>query len=342
MNLITKSAFTFLLFISCIIYASPSDDEFDNALSSLGAFQSSQARQAIQILLQADQSTLKKIHKALAEVSAEENKISDYQSEAFYKIAAKKIQLVMVLGLIGDQKSIKPLIDADKISLPEHMVHQQIFSSLAQIGPSEEIYLYAKKVLNTEGVSIIHQRSAFVPLIMNLNPELSSIVTKYLANNTSTDIKDMAIFLGAKLGLKDLIMPHIKSWLAKPLRDVGDYYVLLALAEIVSPDEFVKSVKYKALSQNFVSLAKKYNDFKYAKTKDDKNNQVSVLLSSSAFELRLLALEYLLKNKRLDLLERNQVVTKDQNNNWTVPYKYAAEMRMLGYKIKSNGDIATI
>src|SRR5690606_23235805 len=124
----------------------------------------------------------------------------------------------------------------------------------------------------------------------------------YAAESATLYLRDRAILLGARLGLKDSMLPLIEKWLRDPVGDYGDYNVLLALAELVPPTEFESKVAGVSIDTFYKNSATRYNRFKWADT-NTRSTMLDTMIGSRFHEELLLALSHLLEHGSNELLK---------------------------------------
>ena len=146
-----------------------------------------------------------------------------------------------------------------------------------------------------------------------------ALATRVASWPLESKIKGRAVLLAARLGVKEPILAEIKSVLQRtdlpaeiryPPYELGLH--LSALAELLPPDDYKSFTADAKLLQNerfgsVVQAAQERNQFWWAEP-EEKDELVFKLFATDDCANDILALHYMLKNKRIDFLQRAGLV----------------------------------
>jgi|SRR5690606_21323582 len=311
-------------------------DEIQSSIQQLGTFSSQASQNAGVLLIDAGSDALSLLHAELRSVTATEKGTTDFTTESAERTATQKVQLLNILGEIGEFASATEIVASLRETPADHMAQIEGFAALAKLGPAQITMNYAQEVLNAPSAGIIQKRAAFTPLLLYPQPSMTTLVETFAAASAPVDVRDVAILLGARLGLKNAMLPLIEAWLAAPLGDYGDYNVLIALAELVPPVEFATKVAGISVSPAFVASATRYNRFKWSNAAT-RASMVDTMFQVQFHEELLLALSHLLEQGNSQLLKEMGVLYTAPNQPLALNPTYKPFIQMLGYRYDGQG-----
>jgi HEAT repeat protein len=272
---------------------------------------SSKAREAGQRLVERGIGALGHIHHAL------ENPVSFQQ----------QMQLITVLGEIGDPDSVEIIIETTKKSKSRYL-YQNSLLALAKFEQQKETIDFVNKQLVNVNYDPLVQRSALTYYAQQPHQDAFNWVKKYNQSNTSHDVRYAALYLGGMLG-DTSIKDDILSILQNKQKNTREYYLLLGLSEITSLDEFNQLLEQLELDPNNKIKAQKYAEFR--KSPQDKQAELAQeLLEKGDSTLKRAAVNYLVKTKNADALENHWKQSNGLVRN---------SVKRAGYTIDSTDDM---
>ncbi|MFK5947220.1 MAG: hypothetical protein QM500_00430 [Methylococcales bacterium] len=243
------------------------------------------AQQAGQRLVERGVSALGHIHQAL------ENPQSFPQ----------QMQLITVLGEIGDSDSVNLIIDIAEHSNSQY-VYQNALLALPKFEQQDGTIEFVNKQLANEKQHPLIQRSALTYYSQQPHPDAHQWVTKYNQPNTSPEVRYAALYLGGMLG-DESVKQDIIDLLQNKQKNAREYYLLLGLAEITQLDEFLQLLEQLDLDSSNKEKAKKYAEFR--KSPADKQAALAEeLLAKGDSTLKRAAANYLVKTKNANALAK--------------------------------------
>jgi len=243
------------------------------------------AQQAGQRLVERGVSALGYIHQAL------ENP----------KSFPQQMQLITVLGEIGDSESVELIIDTAEHSNSQY-VYQNALLSLPKFAQQDETIEFVNKQLANEKQHPLIQRSALTYYSQQPHQDAYQWVKKYNQPSTSPDVRYAALYLGGMLG-DESVKQDIIDLLQNKQKNSREYYLLLGLAEITPLDKFLKLLESLELDSSNKDKATKYAEFR--KSPADKQAALAEeLLKKGDSTLKRAAANYLVKTKNANALAK--------------------------------------
>jgi len=242
-----------------------------------------QAQQAGQRLVERGINALESIHQAL-------------QNPQNFQ---QKMQLITVLGEIGESDSVDVILQATKKSDNQYL-YQNALLALPKFEQQNKIIAFVNRQLANKQQSSLAVRSALNYYISKPQPDALQWVKQYNQPDTRDDVRYVALYLGGILG-DESIKQDIINLLQNRQALTREYYLLLGLAEITSLDEFTR-----LLSQLDIDLSNREKAIKYAtfrKSPADKQSELAEeFLKGADSTLRRAAVNHLVKTKNADVL----------------------------------------
>jgi len=210
-----------------------------------------------------------------------------------------KYKLISMLGVIGDQSSIKPVLKT--LLADPDLVHKVAFLSLSHMPVTDEAFSFVEKQLINSKSNKVKQ-SALVYFAQEKESRAKKWIDQY-SDTADPGLRLAALYLAARLRdqrAKDSIITLLMD---NP--DRSDQGLLLrSLAELVSPDEFQETIKKSEINPT----SKEYyealwlSEYRNA-TSTEKAEAARKLLQSEYLWDRREAVQYLIGQNRADILE---------------------------------------
>ncbi len=210
-----------------------------------------------------------------------------------------KYKLISMLGVIGDQSSIQPVLKT--LLADPDLVHKVAFLSLSHMPVTDEAFSFVEKQLINSNSNKVKQ-SALVYFAQEKESRAKKWIDQY-SDTADPDLRLAALYLAARLHdqrAKDSIIALLMD---NP--DRSDQGLLLrSLAELVPPDEFQETIKKSEINPT----SKKYyealwlSEYRNA-TSTKKAGAARKLLQSEYLWDRREAVQYLIGQNRADILE---------------------------------------
>lgn len=247
------------------------------ALSQFGA----EAKKAAYWLIRIGLPILPQAHEALVEPAA---------------TSELKMQLMVVLGEIGDQSSMAPIIAAVKTEPANTMLVKDAFLSLARIPPAEEAIAFAQEWLEDDTTSQRQKMSALAYFASHRHRQALSWYRKFSNQDTSPPLRATALYLGAMLAEKELKGQIVEMLVNSQDRKI-DYLLWRALAEITSPEEFSQVVGQKKAEETWeLKQIDQYVRFRHSEGAEKVELAEELLAAKTPF-YSATAIGFLLANK---------------------------------------------
>jgi hypothetical protein len=250
------------------------------------------------------------------------------------------VNRVIQLSTIPTQASIDEVISLGSEGSNNKMRQQFVFTALIRIGPSVSGDTYAKNILDTGTASAINIQGALAYLSSHPEAWMAPYVATYIQPNHAGIIRSMAAYLAGRLNLinqKNNILAIMDDTTIADDR----IHAALGLSHLITGTEFNDVIDGSSMRAWDKKLIHRYNTFIWA-SNEEKDKLVSTLYQRSETFLVLTAYDYLLKNKKIDLLKRLKVINDDDNNAVITHPPMQAVVRMLGYQINGTYDAAQI
>jgi len=239
-------------------------------------------------------------------------------------LGTQQLHFVNLLGTSSSPDAIAPLIAVARSSDPRARNHQNIFRALAGHGPNSTILNYALEVLDDAESGELELRSALAYIADEENPAHKPYAQKYLQSGYSKKVRDMAAYLAGKLNATEL-KPAIQAYLDSPEDARWKLYAAFGMAHMTTIVEFATIVQNLELSSNEGEVASQYAKF-ISETDTEKEALTHDLVGSGFSPPITLALNWMLENNRIDLLEQNKLLMGETE-------------RVELYQLQANGDI---
>lgn len=211
-------------------HASPDGIRKDiQALSHFG----SEARQAGYWLVRVGPAILPYAHKALHDPASN---------------AKLKMQLMTVLGEIGDLSSTPHIIATAQTYQDNAYIYQNAFLALSKIPQTQQARAFADSLLSGNH-SALSQRSALVWYAQHRDQSASHWARKYSEPTVSEELRYAALYLAARLNLEHT-QANIKQELLFDSDRTRRRNLLRALAEVASVDDFKSIAKQSKIAQH--------------------------------------------------------------------------------------------
>jgi hypothetical protein len=208
-----------------------SQDGIRKDIQALGHF-GSEAKQARYWLVRVGAAILPYAHKALQD-PASNTKL--------------KMQLMTVLGEIGDVSSTAPIIATAQSDQDNAYVYKNAFLALSKIPQSQQARAFADSMLTGDRAAK-SQRSALVWYAQHRDPSASHWASKFSEPGVSEELRYAALYLAARLNLE-----HTQAKIKHELQNDPDMTsrrnLLRALAEVASVDDYITIAKQAGVDQ---------------------------------------------------------------------------------------------
>jgi len=210
-----------------------------------------------------------------------------------------KFKIISMLGVIGDERSVQPIL---KTMLADpSFVNKHVFLSLSHMPVTDEAFSFVEQQLINNNSNKVKQ-SALVYFAQEKESRAKKWIDRY-SDTTDPDLRLAVLYLAARLHdqrAKDSIIALLMD---NP--DRSDRGLLLrSLAELVPPEEFQETIKKSEINQT----SKKYyealwlSEYRNA-TSAEKAVAARKLLQSEYLWDRREAVRYLIGQNRVDILE---------------------------------------
>lgn len=273
------------------------------------------AQQAGQRLVERGYGALNELHAALLDPAA---------------TFPQKLQLITILGDIGEAGSVEHILDVANESPNSRYLYQNVLLALAKYEPTDEISKFVDQQLVTTSRDPLIQRSALAYYAEQPTAEATQWVTQYAAADASPDVRYAALYLGGRLGM-DSVKDDIVGLLQNKQKNTREYYLLLGLAEITTPEEFAQLIAGLQLDARNVKKVEQYNLFRNADPAQ-KDELAKALLAKGDITQKNAAVDYLIENKAADALAKNW----QQGDGFV-----RGALKRAGYEITSTDDTAS-
>jgi hypothetical protein len=213
-----------------------------------------------------------------------------------------KLKLISILGAIGDERSIQPILDAVR-SEPGN-TYKDVFLTLSQMPMTKESFDFANAQLTGKS-SVIAQRSALVYFASHRDRRALNWAKKYSLTDDADELRLAALFLLARLGEPDAKGPILQSLKRQQKR--SDLETLLrALAEVTTPDEFVSNTGDMNLNEKtkWYQTATWIAEFRNTDGKRKAVFAGRLLTSDFLWDIREAA-RYLIRKEETEILQRH-------------------------------------
>ena len=246
------------------------------------------ARQAGQRLVEWGYDALNDLHAALLDPNAS---------------FPQKMQTITVLGEIGEAGSVEHILDVANNSPNSRYLYQNTLLALAKFEQTDQVTEFVDQQLVTTSRDPLIQRTALAYYAQQPTADAEQWVNKYAAPDANPDVRYAALYLGGTLGM-DSVKQGIVDILQNKQKNTREYYLLLGLAEITTPEEFAQLIDGLELSAGNVSKVKQFNLFRKGDA-TQKHGLAKVFISKGDSTQKRAAIDYLIENQDAEALARN-------------------------------------
>jgi hypothetical protein len=257
-----------------------------------------------------------------------------------------KVQIINILGAIGDKRSIKPIIETAHQMKETAQVYKYAFLALAKMPMTEASFAFAREQLELEREPIVHA-SALIYFAIRKDQRALKWAKKYSSSDAEPRVRNAALYLSARLGDKDAVETILVSLKNETKRSEQEI-LLRSLAELTSPEEFQRLTGKLEISKD----SKHYkntlwiSEFRNA-TDDKKSVYAEKLIDSSVLWDRREGVRYLIKENQEEILRKYLLTDPRVELPFTLEAMQSpvglliiVEARKMGYRIEqTDGDI---
>ncbi|MFK5950990.1 MAG: hypothetical protein QM500_19735 [Methylococcales bacterium] len=215
----------------------------------------------------------------------------------------QKMQLITVLGEIGEAGSVEHILDVANASPNSRYLYQNSLLALAKFEQTEQITEFVDKQLTPKKGDPLIQRSALAYYAQQPAPQAAQWVKQYTVPNVYPNVRYAALYLGAKLGMES-VKAGIIELLTSGQKIAREYYLLIGLAEVTTLKEFMQIIESFKLNANNKNKAIKYAEL-IKGTKKQREQRAKELLNKGDITQKKEALDYLIENKDVETLANN-------------------------------------
>jgi len=215
----------------------------------------------------------------------------------------QRIQLITVLGEIGDASSVDVIIDAANQHVNNRYLYQNTLLSLTNFKQTDEIKKFVNQQLEEKNRDPLIQRSALAYYAKQPTDEANKWVDIYAAKGANENVRYAALYLGGVLG-RDSVKAEIFDLLQTQQNNAREYYLLLGFSHVATMEEFLALVNSTSLSSSNVKKVRDFLEFRLSST-SEKNDMSSKLLNSKNKQLKQAAINHLIDKKNADVLVTN-------------------------------------
>jgi hypothetical protein len=214
-----------------------------------------------------------------------------------------KMQLIVVLGEIGDVSSVPFIISAAQIEPVNTMVLKDAFLSLARIPQTQEATSFAQKWLAIQESSSRAKMSALVYFASHRDRQAGVWSRKFSSQGNEPPLRAAALYLGAMLGEKDII-GAIMQMLAKNQNQAIGHVLWRGLAEITNNKEFKDAMRtLQAKESEELSQIGQYVRFRNSEGQEKIGLAEELFTAKSPYYAES-AIEFLLEIKEFGILAK--------------------------------------
>ena len=217
----------------------------------------------------------------------------------------QKMQLITVLGEIGDSSSAEPIMQVAADMPDSKYLYQNTLLALSKLEPAQPVTDFVDQQLAQSDRDPLIQRTALAYYAHNPTVEASHWVDVYAAPDANPDVRYAALYLGGTLGM-DSVKDDIIGVLQNKQKNTREYYLLLGLAEITTPDEFARLTNGLELDSGNVTRVKQYNLFRKGNP-EQKDELARMLLTEGDKTRKKAAVDYLIENRDAEALKESWI-----------------------------------
>lgn len=215
----------------------------------------------------------------------------------------QKLQLMTVLGEIGDAGSVQEIIELVNGSPKNISLQEYALVALPYFEESDEISEFVNQQLEDDSHHPVIIRNALGYYAEKPNTDAKQWVRKYTAFDTREEIRFAALYLGGTLGM-DSVKSDIEILLQNKQRNTREYYLLMGFANVATMDEFNSLVSGLKLNKDNVKKVRAFLEFRLANT-EEKKKLAPGLLNSKNVQLKQAVVKHLIDEKDADGLATN-------------------------------------
>ena len=212
----------------------------------------------------------------------------------------QRMQLISVLGAIGAPGSVELLLDVADDAPNNRYLYQNTLLALTNFEQTEAIVEFVDAQLEDSNRDPLIQRTALAYHALHPTSESVKWVEQYAASGANPDVRYAALFLGGVLGMES-VKDDIIELLGSGQSIAREYYLLIGLSDITTPDEFSKLTARITLNPDNL---KKVRQLILLRTGDLEKRQetAQVLLTSGDVNQKRAAMDYLIRQRDTEIL----------------------------------------
>lgn len=217
---------------------------------------------------------------------------------------AQRMQLMTVLGEIGNTTSIAEIINNIEKMPNNRYLYQNALLALSNFSPTREIRTFVDKQLEKMKRDPLLQRSALNYYARQPDNAALRWVEEYaLDEQASPDVRYAALYMAGMNGI-DAVKEPIAELLNDTANTVREYYLLLGFANVATMEEFNALVNDKNLNLENVNKVREFLTFRLA-SEQEKKALAPDLLNSDNVQLKQAVVKHLIAEKDADALASN-------------------------------------
>lgn len=212
----------------------------------------------------------------------------------------QKLQLITLLGDIGDPSSVEPILQVASASIDPYL-QQNTLLALTKFESSADIRGYVDQQLAKDQQVPLITRSALAYYSQQPHPDATRWVDEYARSTVSEDIRYAALYLGGMLGMQTYKQDIVEMLYAGVANGTRQYYLLQGLVELTEPDEFHRLTQ----DLDFVGNNRRKIEAYIRLRKSDnsqRTEQAEFLLARGDISQKLAAVKFLIAQKNATAL----------------------------------------
>lgn len=211
----------------------------------------------------------------------------------------QRVQIITVLGEIGDIGAVQPLIDVVR-NHPQWLAERkEALFALSFLPRTEASSEFSRQVLDNEDEHPRIRRTALVYLAQQRDPSGSAYVEKF-RSHSNVELRGVALYLGARLGDLSVKDPSFELLALPAPRSIREP-LLLGLAEVADPGEIERRVpRYLKGTKEYVS-ALRYARFRTG-TATQRSELAREMLDAGSFVEKHIAAKFILDEQGAEAL----------------------------------------
>lgn len=256
-------------------------------IQALSAY-SPDSKAAANRLVERGVSSLNELHAALLDPSA------SFQ---------QRMQLISVLGAIGAPGSVELILDVANDAPNNRYLYQNTLLTLTNFEQTEAIVEFVDAQLEDAKRDPLIQRTALAYHAQHPTSESVKWVEQYAASGANPDVRYAALFLGGVLGVES-VKDEILSLLGSGKTTAREYYLLIGLSEITTPDEFNLLTAGIELNPDNLNKVRQLILLRTGE-QEQRHETAQHLLTQGDVMQRRTALKYLIQEKDTEILSKH-------------------------------------